>query len=754
MPYAQTFAATGGTPPYTGWAIVGGAAPGGLSLSTGGVLSGTPSVRGTFTFSVRVTDTANVTGIRTFDLTIDGPGPTITTTSPLSPGTVGLFYTQTFSAIGGTPPYVNWAIVSGVAPPGLSLNSAGLLSGTPTVAVNSAFTVRVTDFAGSTTTKDFSLFVEQGGGPGPIRNPLTIVTDSGLPPGTAGTSYSFGFQASGGVPPYRNWRISGGTPPPGLSINGDGVLSGPPGVAGTYLFTVSVDDSATPAASTSKSFSVIVSPPSGSGSPSLLITTAPRLPPAKVGTAYSLTFQASGGTPPYVNWTGGGVPGLTLTLLGTLSGTPQTVGEYTFDVRLRDSNGVEATKTFLLVVTPADPPAPVPVVIISQSPLAEAVIGTVYRFAFGAEGGTPPYRWVGTPPPGLTLNSAGVISGTPDTAGTYDFKVEVVDDKGATTSKDFRLVVRPLPLTFTSCSSGIEAFVGAAYSAGCSTTGGTLPYAWAIVPAGAVPGLSISAQGVLSGTPNTSGTFQFTVRVTDASGNSATQTLALTVTGPPAIDIEGIPSEGRVKQQIPFVVTLAREYPVDITGVATLSVSQDAVNPAPDTAVQFATGGTSVRFTIPARTTRLPLTGFQTGSVAGTFTVTLGSLQVGAINITGTTPSRAARVRRGPPQIDSVRIERSGQSAVIVVTGLSNPRQVTRALFRFVKAPNASLATQEFTVEVDAEFTRWFRDPASAAFGSTFVYRQPFTIQGDLNVFTSVTITLTNAEGPSEEKGP
>jgi hypothetical protein len=446
---------------------------------------------------------------------------------------------------------------------------------------------------------------------------------------------------------------------------------------------------------------------------------------------------------------------LTLTLLGRFSGIPETAGEFTFDVRIKDANGVEASKTFELLIEPADvvPPTPTPVVIISDSPLPAAVVGSPYQFLLLAEGGTPLYRWLATPPPGLTINSSGLIAGTPTAPGTYDFKVEVFDSAQGSASKDFRLVVRPLPLTLTSCVTGIEGFVGAAYSVACTAAGGTLPYAWSIVPTGAVPGLSINVQGVISGIPTAAGSYQFTVKVTDASGNESTRDLPLTVTGVPAIDIEGIPAEAAAAQQIPFVITLARAYPVDITGTATLQVAQDVVNPAADPAVMFSSGGTTVRFTIPAGTTRLTLPGFQTGSVAGTFTVTLSGLQSGTVAITSTPPVKSVRVRRGPPRIDSVRIERSGQSVVIVVTGMSNPRQLTRARFRFVAAANAKLQTLDVTVEVEAEFTRWFRDPASAAFGSTFVYRQPFTIQGDPNAFTNVLVTLTNVEGTSEEKG-
>jgi hypothetical protein len=758
--YSQTFSATGGTLPYTNWEVISGALPGGLSLNSAGLLSGTPNTGGNFVFIVRVTDTNGLTDSKTFGLAVISTNPTITTTSPLPAGLVNTFYSVTFNASDGTPPYTSWSITGGGAPAGLSLSSAGVLSGTPTTPGSTSFTVRVTDSAGASTTKNFALTINQGDGPGPGPGPgtlpLIILSDSGLPPGTVGSSYSFSFLVIGGVRPYRNWRITGGSLPPGLSINADGTLTGQPTADGTFSFAVSVDDSDALVATASKSFILTISRSSGPPPIPLRITTASPLPAGRVGTAYSLTFLASGGTPPYANWTGGGVPGLTLTLLGVFSGTPERAGEYEFDIRLRDSNGVEVTKTFQLTIAEREviPPNPVPLVIRSESPLPEGVVGTAYRFEFLAEGGSQPYRWQGSAPAGLTINPAGIMSGTPNAPGTYDFRVEVFDDLGATTAKDFRIIIRPLPLTPPTCTT-VDGFVGVAYTSACSATGGVGPYTWALVPA--IPGLSINANGVISGIPTTSGTVRFTVRVTDTAGTSTTRDVEVNVTPPPSVVIEGIPAEGTAAQQIPFTITLSREYPVDITGVATLQVAQDAVNPLADRAVQFANGAVTVAFTIPARTTRLqlPAFAFQTGTVAGTITVALTNLKAGTVDIVSATPpSLSVRIRRGPPRIDSVRIERSGQSVTIVVTGAANSRQVTRARFRFVKAANATLQTLEATVDVEAEFTRWFRDPASGDTGGGFVYRQAFTIQGDPNAFTSVLVTLTNAEGSSEEKGP
>ena len=111
--YAQTLAASGGTPPYTNWLITGGTQPPGLTLSSGGVLSGTPTTSGTYNFTVRVTDSASATASASFQLTINPPGLAITTTSPLPGGQVNVAYSQILAASGGTQPYTNWLIIGG-----------------------------------------------------------------------------------------------------------------------------------------------------------------------------------------------------------------------------------------------------------------------------------------------------------------------------------------------------------------------------------------------------------------------------------------------------------------------------------------------------------------------------------------------------------------------------------------------------------------------------------------------------------------
>src|SRR6202035_2114582 len=136
-------------------------------------------------------------------------------------------------------------------------------------------------------------------------------------------------------------------------------------------------------------------------------------------------------------------------------------------------------------------------------------------------GGTEPYTWsvvprTGSLPPGLTLSATGVISGTPVAGGRSDFTVQVTDSGNPPLTATDALsitVVAPLAVTTASLPDGI---VGSPYSQTLTAAGGTEPYTWSVIPGtGSLPpGLTLSATGVISGTPAGVGTSRFTVQVT------------------------------------------------------------------------------------------------------------------------------------------------------------------------------------------------------------------------------------------------
>ena len=518
--YSTTVQASGGTTPYS-WSVSAGSLPAGLSLGAStGVISGTPTTAGTASFTVQVKDSLNKTATKALTITVAAaPQPPSVTTTSLPSGTAGTSYSTTLQASGGTTPY-SWSLSAGSLPAGLSLvTSTGVISGTPTTAGTASFTVKVTDGVNNTGTKALSITVAAA------PQPPTITTAS-LPAGTAGTAYSTTLQASSGTSPY-SWSLSAGTLPAGLSLTAStGVISGTPTTAGTVSFTVKVTDAANNTATKALSIAVAAAP-----QPPTITTTS--LPGGTTGTSYSTTLQASSGTTPY-SWSlsAGTLPaGLSLAAsTGVISGTPTTAGTVSFTVKVTDAANNTATKALSIAVAAAPQPPT-----ITTTSLPGGTTGTSYSTTLQASSGTTPYSWslsAGTLPAGLSLAaSTGVISGTPTTAGTVSFTVKVTDAANNTATKALSIAVAAAPqpptITTTSLPGGTT---GTSYSTTLQASSGTTPYTWSL-SAGTLPaGLSLAAStGVISGTPTTAGTVSFTVKVTDAANNAATEPLSIAV---------------------------------------------------------------------------------------------------------------------------------------------------------------------------------------------------------------------------------
>ncbi len=660
--------------------------------------------------------------------------PVIQTTSLLT-GTVGVAYSQTLRAALGTPPYT-WSLGEvGALPAGLTLSSSGVISGTPKAAGTGSVPIYVTDSLKSTGYKVFDWTV--------ILPPLTITTVAALPSGTVGVVYSQSFAATGGTGPYT-WSAIPEVLPPGLTLDAAGDLGGAPTQSGTFNFNVTVTDSAE--VSVSKGFTVTVSA-------QLSITTGSLLPSGTVGVAYSLALAATGGTPPYANWrvVALALPsGLTLdAATGAISGTPLEAKKYVVQISVSDSAGKSTAKIFDLTINPAA------FTITTASPLPNATAGTAYSQNLAATGGTPTYTWTAASLPSwLSLSSAGVLSGTPTQSGTFPFTVTVTDSAKATASKPFSLTVNPAVLSITTASPLPNGTMGAAYSQTLAATGGTPTYSWT---AASLPSwLLLSSVGVLSGTPTQSGVFTLTVIVTDSAKPAVTAskqfTLTVAVPAAPALSVTGLTDTVSPAQQPTVDVQLSSPYSLAITGTITLTFAADAVNPSDDPSIQFSTGGRTLGFTIPAGQTSASWPSshnIQTGTVAGTITLT-PNFSAGGQNITPTpAPSRSVTIARAVPKINSVQVVKTSGGFNVLVTGYSTPRQVTQAAFSFTATSGGNLQTTQLTVLSDSAFTTWYTGTSSAAFGSSFLYTQPFTVTGDLSAISSVSVTLSNAVGSS-----
>lgn len=170
--YSVTLAATGGTTPYT-WTMAVGAPPSGLTLSSAGVLSGMPTAAGPFSFTVKVSDALGRAATAPQQITVAPAALQITTTSPLPSGQSSVAYSTTLTAKGGTGPYT-WSVSVGAPPSGLTLSSAGVLSGIPTAAGPASFTAKVTDAAAQTATAALQMSIDVAVSLSPKRGGVTV----------------------------------------------------------------------------------------------------------------------------------------------------------------------------------------------------------------------------------------------------------------------------------------------------------------------------------------------------------------------------------------------------------------------------------------------------------------------------------------------------------------------------------------------------------------------------------------------------
>ncbi len=300
------------------------------------------SISASLTVMVTATSLANPLQTATAIFYVSPPPSIVTTNLPSA--TPNYVYDFALAGTGGVQP-LNWSLMSGTLPAGLSLNNAGTIYGTPTTGGTSTFTVKVTDSSGapggvSSTQQTFSLTIVG----------VLTVPNASLPSGNVGIPYSATLTSTGGMPPYT-WEIYSGSLPSGLVLQQSiGVISGTPTVQGTASFVVEeFDSSPIQQYYISSTFSITINP-----SGPLTIRTSSLLDGA-VDTAYQGQLVATGGTPPLL-WsvTAGGLPlGLALNpTTGAISGTPTgTPGISSFTVQVSDTSSPQQSSTQQLSIT-------------------------------------------------------------------------------------------------------------------------------------------------------------------------------------------------------------------------------------------------------------------------------------------------------------------------------------------------------------------------------------------------------------------
>jgi hypothetical protein len=450
-----------------------------------------------------------------------------------------------------------------------------------------------------------------------------------------------------------------------------------------------------------------------------------------------------------------------------LSGRPTQAGTFSIRVQATDSSTPRQTaqRDFSLRVDAAA------LQIAAPATLPDATMGTDYRATVTASGGVSPYRWIlvagSSAVPGLTLNSDGSLTGRPTQTGPFTLRVQVTDSSSPPQSaqRDFPLRVNAPVLAIATPNTAAlpPATLGSNYSATFSARGGTEPYGWDL-QSGSVAGLALSAGGVLSGTPTVSGSFTLTVRVTDAASVPATRQYTLTVGLAQAGLLLTVPTPPASPTDQPtLALRVTTAYPVPLEGRLSLAFTPNAAGlPAAgyvDPAVKFASGGTTLSFSVPANATTVTLPGsggLQTGTVAGTITVTLDQLRVAGTTTDVPLASRPAAtitVARTAPAIvaGSVAITGVGASGFAVeFDAYSTPRDLRAAVFNFAPTGGARLdGTAGFTVQTTQESAAWFSGTDGLNNGSRFHLRVPFTLSGNSSALGTVSVTLENSAGTS-----
>jgi hypothetical protein len=738
-------------------------------------LAGTPTAAGAFSITVQVASTYSypgayfppITGTQDYSISIYAT-PSITPTS-LSSGLVGTSYSATLSGAGGYGAGTyTFSVVSGTLPLGLKLSAAGVLSGTPTAAGASTFTVEVS-----------SIYSNANGNLPPLtaNQPFTVViypalviTTAAASPGNVGLAYSQTFAASGGagISSYAWSLVQNTTPPPGLTFSTSGVLSGTPTTAGTFAFTVQVSSTlpANGVITASQSFSVVIS-----AFPALAITGS--LGNGVVGTTYSATLGATGGfgagTYTFSLASGSLPPGTQLSAAGVLSGTPTTAGTFPFTVKVTSTESnpiaaippVTATQSFSVAIYP--------VLTVTTQTLAPGMVGAAYSATIAATGGygasTYTFSLVsGALPPGIALSASGALSGTPTASGTTTFTVQAASTTNGLpalkATQSFTIVIYPaLGLTPPTLSPGT---VGTPYSVGFQPAGGygVGTYTYSVTAGTLPPGITM-LNGILSGTPTAAGSFTFTVQVANgpvvnASGLptfTATQSYTLTVSLPaaPPVTISGLPASPAPATQPVLGLTVGGAYPLAIQGTITLTFAPSSGPDDPN--VQFTTGGRTVTFQIPAGSTQAQFAAstpaVQTGTVAGTITLTL-DLTAAGTDITPTpAPTQILVVAPSAPVVTSATITPVSGGFNLVVLGYATTRDMTSAAITLTPASGVTLAGNTAQATLGQLFTTWYQSSTSAQYGSQFSLTIPFTYSGSTVPISALSVTLTNSQGTS-----
>ncbi|MCL4844626.1 MAG: putative Ig domain-containing protein [Bryobacteraceae bacterium] len=538
-----------GAAPYQ-YSVESGSLAPGLQLNPAtGAVSGTPITGGDYEATIRIVDAQGRWGVARLQMRINGPPslqlvPNPVTGAQLPPGKSGFPYSFQFSASGGTAPYQFVARDYGN---GLSINTAGLLSGAPTRLGFTSVEVEARDaHANSTGRFNYSIQVAMGGS----------INWTMMPARTLGVPFTWNFTVSG-LGAGLQAGVTGALPP-GLAVvmgpgANEGRIAGTPTTAGDYDFVLRITDGAGAYVESTQRLTFV-----GTSATPLSIDTD-RMPDAMAGDPYSYQIPVSGGTPPYTFSIVNLPQGLTVgAQTGVVSGSTVQPFEYSISVQVRDAVLGSAQKSLPFKGESRN----LEYLTVTTAPAPEMAVGWKYSLVFNVTGGAgPPYTMAvtdGVSPPGLELRGVGggnfLLDGSPVQAGTFDFELRATDRNGWYGRKQVRIVVKPLTLTILPEVLAGEVVEGTHRQWQLSVAGGTPPLDWKIGSSEASSVFGVASGGLLSALPQPPGEREVRVNVKDAAGQYGSRVYRVTVV-PGGLTVDGFPVRGRIHAAYEFRFT-------------------------------------------------------------------------------------------------------------------------------------------------------------------------------------------------------
>ena len=509
---------------------------------------------------------------------------------PSGQAKVGVAYSAVASVSGGSAPYF-FSISGGSLPPGLVLNkTTGSITGIPLVAGTYNSVLWVSDPPQSDPRqKEY--------GSNSIRygsSSMRIVVSDSSPGITISISPSRATIASNGQQQFTTsisgtadtavtWSASAGT------ISSSGAFTAPK-VTSTTSVTITAKSVAN--ASSHGAATVTVTPQAA------LAIVSPALAGADAGVPYAASLSATGGVTPY-QWslTTGALPsGIQLQASsGVITGMTALTGSYPVTAKVTDASGHSTTTAFTLTVSSSSANGTV----LSISPVS-TILASQAQQQFTA-------RISGTADTAVTWSaSAGTISSSgaftaPKVTSTTSVTITAKSVANASSHAAATVTVTPqAALALVSPALG-GADAGVPYAASLSATGGVTPYQWSLTTGALPSGIQLQASsGVITGMTALTGSYPFTVKVTDSSGQTATLALTLTVSSSSANGFDGPAELPRTYIQTAMSNTPAPGSTIAVNSGGNLQSALNSAN-CGDT-IQLQAGATFTgSFTFPAK---------------------------------------------------------------------------------------------------------------------------------------------------------